>query len=1235
MSLSVASESKLGGIKVGNNLGITSNGILNASANGVSRKFQKVLIVSQNANTGDYTSIHQCLDQFFGYDFTAGSISTGWSNSTGELAGLDRNEYPFPGSNAITGVTSRYIVLASPGTYTESNVGLKLPPYISLVGDGRDETVLRINPASATPANNFMIGLNEGCEVRSLTLDLATSNVKGIDTNVKNLTSITNASIEDLRFISVNNTAAQQIAVNLIAASGVTCCDLIGQISLTTPVGDAAKFTAINMNTCTDITLNNCGFLMAVEGSANTVIGLSAAYSTVSGTNCQFLIEQTETAANNTVDIRAVSVLDSDITLEYCKLSAIGFDGLDANDDDAVQKSRAVYLESSLLSHQFTYTATGSDPLSFVHYDDKSQFDEIMAPLAAIDFAASGIQRGKYIHITSPSAGPPNNGYFKVANVITALVGATNMSIIQLDLAYSLADTTLTSDSTLFKIQNRVFLYADSLVSTNETVYYDTPQQPDSHFCIEAARCYTSGESMSVGSSLLILTQPQRITVGARDCDFLSLADACDSVLDASLYKPYEIVLCPGIYYETRTINVPSYVSVSGSSQASSAGDCTIYFEASATSGYTDNTAIKLGTVKSTLSGLKIQIMEGLNSGVVTELCGISCIDTASLSGTNTNIVNCTLEIVYITSTGVALTDCVPLRVSIIDNVQIDNFSINVTTDNRVSNIFTAQFAGSVCLARDFTINTTAAGSANVYGMYVNRSVMKLANPQITVSGASIDVIGYQLYDQSLPNPIPSPAISEFTNTLYGGQIIAYSSTGTNIKAVNVLNNSILVAYNTAFLGPVKSLNVAGNAAANSIMRSLNSYYLTRDSISGTITASGQLDNNGHESAGGVQHNLTLGDAGPAPGSSFSGINNLIAGDANTAALYTSGSQSTILGIHAANQMVTGSNAVIIGYKSGNSVLDGDSVLIGSEAAKQVTSSEMSVVIGRSAARDLQVTQQSVLLGANIMLEGLAANNTIAVGYGTAGVIQSVESGIFMGTESATSMQTSTRDIIIGSNTLTSMLTGSDSVVVGTDAVSQLSDAVTSVFIGNQVAQQRTQVDESVFIGYQAGFGESAGVNNTGGHDIVIGSRAANGLTSGSDSVVIGTGAAPKMTTGSRNIIMGNEQMSGPAATAPAANLTSGSDDIIIGTASGSNLTTGSRVMVIGNESGRALTNTNDVIILGYGSGNQLTGVRDKSIIIGNESGLVYNGNGAIIIGHGSATNATGDDICIIGPWPT
>ncbi len=1229
MSLSVASDSKLGGIKVGNNLGITSNGILNASANGVSRKFQKVLIVSQNANTGDYTSIHQCLDQFFGYDFTAGSISMGWSNSTGELAGLDRTAYPFPGSNAITGVTSRYIVLASPGTYTESNIGLKLPPYISLIGDGREETVLRINPASATPANNFIVGLNEGSEVRSLTIDLATSNVNGIVNNVTGLSPITNAILEDIRFTSVNNTSAQQNAISFIAASGVMCRDLIGEISLTAPAGGVAKFTAVNLNTCNDITLNNCGFSIGVTGSANTVVGLSAITSNVSGTNCQFLIEQTETAANNTVDIRAVSTLDSDVNLEYSKLSALGFDGLDANDDDVVQKSRAVYLSSEALSNQFTYTASVSEPLSFVHYDDKSQLDEIMAPLAAIDFASNGVSRGKYIQITSGDAAAQNTGYFKVANVITALVGAVNMSIIQLTLDYSLADQTLTSGSVTFKILNQVFLYADSLVSTNETIYYDTLYQPVSNFCIEAARCYTSGESMSIGNSLLILTQPQRLTVGAKDCDFLSLADACDSILDASQYKPYEILINPGIYYETRTINVPSYVSVSGSSQASSSGDCIIYFEASTTGAYSDNTAVSLGTVKSTLSGLNFQLKEGLNTGAPANIYGIRCNGVIGDS-TSTNIVNCYVDITHNAGAQGAY-NYYPIYFSEIDNVQLDNVSVSMVTDGTAINIFGVQSIGCTCLARDLTINITAPGSTDTYGIWADRSTMKVINPQITVSGSTGIVNGYYIIDSNNTEPYPSPVVSAYTNTLYGGQIVAYSSASVNVKAVNVYYNCIVIAYNTAFLGPVKSLNVAGNAAANSIMRSLNSYYLTRDSISGTITATGQLDNNGHESAGGVQHNLTLGDAGPAPGSNFAGFNNLVVGDANTAALYTDGSQSTILGIHAASNLVSGSNAVIIGFQSGNSVLDGDSVLIGSEAAKQATSSEMSVVMGRSAARDLQVTQQSVLLGANVMVEGLAANNTVAVGYGTASVIQSAESGIFMGTESATSMQTSTRDIIIGSNTLTSMLTGSDCVIVGTDAVSQLTDAVTSVFIGNQVAQQRTQVDESVFIGYQAGFGESAGMNNTGGHDIVIGSRAASGLTSGSDSVVIGTGVAPKMTTGSRNIIVGNEQMSGPASTAPAANLTSGSDDIIIGTASGTNLTTGNRVTIIGNESGQGLTNTNDVIILGYGSGNQLTGVRDKSIIIGNESGLVYNGNGAIIIGHGSATNATGDDICIIG----
>ena len=83
VSLDMASASNLGGIKVGNNLSITSTGVLNSSAQSISRKFQKVLMVSQQTDTGDYNSITQALNEFFEYD-------SGSGNFTGEISNLSQ-----------------------------------------------------------------------------------------------------------------------------------------------------------------------------------------------------------------------------------------------------------------------------------------------------------------------------------------------------------------------------------------------------------------------------------------------------------------------------------------------------------------------------------------------------------------------------------------------------------------------------------------------------------------------------------------------------------------------------------------------------------------------------------------------------------------------------------------------------------------------------------------------------------------------------------------------------------------------------------------------------------------------------------------------------------------------------------------------------------------------------------------------------------------------------------------
>ena len=104
MSLDIASSSNLGGIKVGNNLAITADGTLNATASSISRKTQRVLIVNPAPGAGDYTSIGQCIHDFFGYDSSTGTYPSG------ELNFFHSNSsvyYPYPGPEA------RYIILVS------------------------------------------------------------------------------------------------------------------------------------------------------------------------------------------------------------------------------------------------------------------------------------------------------------------------------------------------------------------------------------------------------------------------------------------------------------------------------------------------------------------------------------------------------------------------------------------------------------------------------------------------------------------------------------------------------------------------------------------------------------------------------------------------------------------------------------------------------------------------------------------------------------------------------------------------------------------------------------------------------------------------------------------------------------------------------------------------------------------------------------------------------------------
>jgi hypothetical protein len=158
MSLEIASSSNLGGIKIGNNLSITTDGKLNATSNSSSRKVQRILIVSAEPGAGDYTSIGQCIHDFFGYDAGTGTYPSG------ELLyfnGISSNNYPFPGPEA------RYIIEVAPGIYDETTYGMiNMPPYTTLKGTGMYDCIVKTNAL-------ISLKCRESSVISDLTFDLS------------------------------------------------------------------------------------------------------------------------------------------------------------------------------------------------------------------------------------------------------------------------------------------------------------------------------------------------------------------------------------------------------------------------------------------------------------------------------------------------------------------------------------------------------------------------------------------------------------------------------------------------------------------------------------------------------------------------------------------------------------------------------------------------------------------------------------------------------------------------------------------------------------------------------------------------------------------------------------------------------------------------------------------------------------------------------------------------------
>jgi len=1214
MSLGIASDTTLGGVKIGNNLGITSDGILNATAEAVSQKVQRILLIAKPSNAGDYTSINQCITQFFGYD----PINNTFPN--GELANLNKTNYPDPSPQ------NRYVIKVTPGIYSESDTTITLPPYVSLIGENRADCIIKIDA-------NISIECRASNYISNLTIDL---------TNANNGTA---GIVNPIGILAA--TSAHSVTINgvdfVVSQLATPTTFITYRDGVTNGIIENCRITATNLalpsgytnETITGIVCNN-----SIVDIHNTIIDLDGYRASktalkvqnganVTGSGLQINVTELNTTSSGHLN-DAILITNADLELNYSQVSCQGYDILL---DDDTHQCQAINMTSDSVAA----TVTLSD-LQFIHYEDSTQYDEILVEESTQDFAEL-FSRDSYIKITGATS-VRNKRIFQIANIYTETISGTLYSIIQLVSGYTLEDETVSSGSITIKELYLVQLNSSRITSTNATLRFTPSTNQVTHldnYQIISSRTLLNGGDPNVGANNLRTDRLQLITVGHADSDFTSLKTAVDSIsarADNSAEKPYVINIRPGKYLETGTIALPNWVAIIGDS----VGATEVEFN-SRDGDYAQNTAITIGN-NNTIENITLRVNTTLDSDSsqsnvtvisTNNLTGIILGNTSSESGASTidNVRLLNLNIIIgpnIDTTGQRHGLHLFKATADIRDVHITGTTADIDSASQVIVGYKQSLGNTQVYNLDVNISGSES-NVSAYGAMLDRSFITANNPQILCScNGTTDVVNRAWFATNLANTDNSVlTVSGFTNILVAGSVRASGSSTTN-QCLFADYNSTIVARSLLMQGTAFTYNDSQNSVPNSFLKTLDSYFI---SISGgLITNISESDTRGYPVI--INDSLHIGD--PAGALGAQGEKNVIVGiRAGTRSTQTT--RTTILGVDTGDQVETGTDVTYLGYGTGANTLGSLNVMIGSNAGFTAVDSERVVVAGANAYSDGNNMNDSVVLGPYAGSNVYNSNNLILVGANVSPNVDDAIDLVVMGAFAGSNITGLSNSVIMGSrsgNKLTS--SGDDSVIIGHEAGQSIESARTITVVGSQAGQFAVQALDNTLVGYRAGRGVSSGA--TGNKITAVGVRTASAVTSGAELVAIGTGALQSVTGGRRVIAIGSELLTSGSGSGPAAALTLGQDDTIIGSNSATVLTTGDRVIVMGHHSGNKLDGTNDMIIIGNNSGSNFSGENQgdgQSIVIGNQAGVKQQQPRAIIIGHEAAQNANAEDLLAIG----
>ena len=1242
LTLDIASKDKLGGIKIGNNLFINSNGELSSVATGHTRFYENVITVSNMIPNEGST--------FLNGDFQSLNAAISYIND------LITSSSP----RAPSATTPLKIIL-SPGIYDEQII---LQDYVSLQGEGSGVSIIRGLTGTTTFESSPIITLGSNSTLQNITIQ---HNQGGANYS------------SGIYISNKNNINIKDIVINM--GNGVAGID-VSAIYIEHSNNIDMNNTTINISEGTGlvqgILINNTPFAKINNININISAASDYSYGIYTLNNSDTDIYNSNILINTGNRNVAIKNNNSSPTINYSKLVATSDNGFVSYGIENNATNFITTITSTQISFQNNTpnrdTITLSDATSFKDFNyikiNNSSIDSLNTTFWVNEVSATQLFLDSNVLLNEVAGNNITINQYYTVKVNYCQINGTTSPLINLSNYYAIKEnnTTFSGQSGLI-LNNGLFFGNDykTLIVSHENGDFHTLSQAlesisdnseiNRYIIMIKPGTYKETEILTTKPYINIIGSGKESTIISFDISntdllYTSAAITITSntiISDLTIqnnytengpYNDYRIAI-----YSNTQDNENNYftllnVKIIINDLLTNTENIGIYTDTSfgkiyntdvLINGLGKNTAVQgkysyLNIVHSTFN---VDSSEAQNLGLVFESSNGYVNDSQITLNNSSNNLNQNFGLLTINS----LLD--QYLVQIISSEIIVNNGLGSGDDNY--SIFTADnqtIVGVACnLVGKITYNNTPGSNSvlklqacwkvqNVNGSITYYSISEGGVPISAENGNLI--IGQNAGNLGMNNA--------FNNTIVGNNSGSSMTTADNSTLLGFESGySITEGNNNTFLGQKSGKfttsgdnnTFTGNQSGeNNQSGSDNSAY-GADSLFSSVSGNRNIAM-GRFAGYNINNDDNILIGNNAGYSAITSSKNVIIG--NEAGLtFTSGDNNVMIGFQSGNQSTSVNNVVSIGYKSGYSNVSNNNIFMGANAGYNTTSGQNQTIIGYNAGYSSNGDNNTVL----------GSQSAYSLTSGTANVTIGVKSGY--------SMTSGSRNMLFGSSTTSSsndsvgysLTSGSDNIMIGSQTGTLMTNGNQSVLIGNQAGKSLISSIGTIAIGYQAGsaqttqsgdifIGNNAGKNNNN----LSGNLLAIGIDAGSDSNVSGSilfgREAGKNLSGSYNIALGYQSMK---------NQTVGSGsavgNVLIGHHSGLNITSASRSVGIGggNATGSrgvlsTITSQTDNTAIGYLSGQSVQSSRNT--LVGSLSGSSINlGADNTMIGFNSGVSTT------------